>query len=345
MPHDDEQARTVFLAERKKGIGGSDTASLFNEGYGCKRRLTYDKRDEPADFPRQDNDAMALGRFLEPYFAKKYAEKTGRNILVKDEPVVHPEYPELRVNVDRMVLHARHDQGDAGVLEIKSVGRDVFYKVKREGLPEDYILQLQHAMLVTGATWGSFAIGSRDSGQLLFWDVERDEKLTELILAAGRAFWEDLQNGVLPDRLEPDDHRCQKCEYRRTCQGAALIQLGTSKENFEQDESLRPILTEYLERKSLQHEADDLVAETKEQFQTEIGHRTALSIAGKTVYYRPQTTNRWDGKGIAGAYANLLALARLAAEKGQPVTAELLKAFPSAEVFQVPTQSRPLRIF
>jgi predicted phage-related endonuclease len=201
--------RENFLEERKKGVGGSDIASVFNEGYGCELRLWREKRGEVPDYPREENDYMLLGKALEPFFAMKYERESRRNVVILKRPVVHPLYPELRVNIDREILPSdnREDEGNSGVLEIKSVGKGQFYKVKREGLPPDYILQLQHGIECMGTTWGAFAVGCRDNGDLLHWDVKKDYDLAPVIVERARAFWRKVQTGEMPDRLEPDDHR------------------------------------------------------------------------------------------------------------------------------------------
>lgn len=292
--------RSSWLATRRLGIGGSDIASVFNIGYGCRRRLWYDKRDTPEDFPREENKAMALGNVLEPFFAAEYAKTTGRVIAIHDEPFVHPEIPELRVNVDRTV-YLDTANSRMGVLEVKAQGRGNFFKTKREGLAEDYILQLQHGMLVTGAKWGSFAIGNRDSGDLLSWDVEADPKIQEQIKTEGPKFWSLVENGPIPDALEPDDARCQKCEYRRTCQGNALIAKDESGE-MPQMEILRPLLAEYDERKEMFAAAEDAFEAVKEEVKSELGDKQAVMVGERKVYFRPQEGRvTWQGKELAAA--------------------------------------------
>jgi len=339
--------RSVFLAERKKGVGGSDVASVFNVGYGCRRRLFYDKRNVPPDYPEPENDAIALGAYLEPFFGEKYAQMTGRLVDVRPEPLIHPEYPELRVNVDRMVDDSNRDQ--PGVLELKAVGRAVFYKIKREGLPEDYILQLQHGMVVAGTPWGSYGIGSRDSGELLHWDVDRDSVLADLIVAEDRAFWRQVQSGDIPDRLEPDDSRCQKCQYRKSCQGAALIQVEAgSNKGLERDETLRPLLTEYLERKKLLDEAEQLVEDAKEELKTRIGAREQLEVAGHKVYFRPQVAMRGDFAFLASEHDRLRNMLIDAIAKHPELWQAKHKfeqEFLPADTFKKAVESRPLRVY
>lgn len=287
------------LKERKLGIGGSDVASLFNTGYGCRRALWYDKTDTPADFPFKGNRMTEMGTALEDLVANWYVEETGRTVFKLGRPLVSPD-SYLRVNVDRIVCKeavdpdltfaARHGAPlsilpDPGVQEIKSVGRGVFYKIKREGLPNDYILQLQAGMVdFPEIQWGAFAVGCRDNGELLHWDVPRSEAVCTEIRAEVPVFWALVENGPAPDRLEPDDRRCQTCQWRTTCQGDALVSIAPSSE-YEVDDSLAPLVQEYIDRRALAKEADELLDETKEELKSRLGARGMVSAAGAKVQY------------------------------------------------------------
>jgi putative phage-type endonuclease len=335
--------RESFLEERKSGIGGSDAASLFGVGYGCRRRLWYDKSGVAPDFEREESAPMELGTILEPYFAEKYEERTGRRVTRDSCVLRHPQHPELLVHVDGLI---NYDAAKgSGILEIKSVGRAVFYKVKREGLPEDYILQLNHGMLIADAQWGSFAVGSRDSGDLMYWDVERDQEICDLILKEGPRFWRTLDStDAMPNRLEPDDPRCQKCAWRVSCQGEHLIHIAErSGEQIEEDESLRPLRQEYLERKALSDEAEALLDETKEELKSKLGERSAVKVGGRPIYFRAQTAMRWDGSELAGYCETLRS--RLRAALPASTATEFLSAYPPAETFKKAVTSRPLRVY
>ena len=313
--------RAAFLADRKKGVGGSDIASLFGVGWGCRRRLFYDKTSHVPDYPREENLLMALGNVLEPWFAERYAKETGRGVTVEDDPMINDAVPNLRVNVDRGTINEPWPQewiedpdGPApkadgnevldwvlkhkGILEIKSVGRSAFFKYKREGLPQDYILQLQAGMLASGLSFGSFAIGCRDNGELHYWDVERSEALCAEIAAEVPKFWELVEefknlivvgtthqaNALAPPRLAPDDRRCQSCEFRATCQGSALISIAPASD-YTPDESLRPLVQEFIERRALAKQANDLLDETKEELKSELGDRGMVSSGGAKILY------------------------------------------------------------
>lgn len=298
--------REEFLLQRKAGIGGSDVSSLFSEGYGCRRRLFYDKIGAIPDFPREENDAMSLGKFLESWFADKYQRTTGRPVYSYDKAFVHPAYPELRVNLDRS---AAHENGHLGAQEIKAMGRAMYYKTKREGLPIDYVLQLQHGILVPhridGSVmfdWGCYAIGCRDDGALMYWDVERDEKIHKEIILAGQSFWATVENGPIPDALEPDDRRCQKCEFRVTCQGNALVELEPEGELIAAPELL-PLVAEKIERDALYDQAVELCEETDEELKTALGERQAVIVGGSKLYHRPQKGKvLYKGKELLAKY-------------------------------------------
>ena len=73
----DEKARALWLDERRKGIGGSDMADLFElpELGGCQRRLWYDKTNTPPDVPRLPLLVMRRGQALEALAAAEYKRK------------------------------------------------------------------------------------------------------------------------------------------------------------------------------------------------------------------------------------------------------------------------------
>lgn len=334
-------SREDFLAERRTGIGGSDVAALFSVGYGCERELWYDKRGVEPDYGFQETGPIELGRYLEPYIAERYARKTGR--IVETRGLLrHPEQPELIVHVDRIIR--AQERPEPGVLEIKALGRAMFAKVKREGILEDYVLQVQQGMLVAGMPWGGFAVMNRDDGELLHWDVERDEDICQSIREQAPLFWAKVENGPAPDMLDPEDRRCQKCQYRRQCQGAALMELAEKQTtDGEYDESLRPLLAEFDERKALAEEAADLLEETREVIRTAMGDRGLVLLKGsdpkkpRKIHFKANTVRRWDDDALSDAWAN--------AAGSVDYDGTFLPRGGADTLFKRASEQRPLRIY
>lgn len=132
----------------------------------------------------------------------------------------HDTIPWARVNVDGLIANPMTGMG---VLECKSHGQYIFRDIKAMGLPMSHILQIHQGMLVHGVYWGAIAILHPDSFDFIHFNVERDEKIIEIIKEEGAKFWEMVEKNEIPDRLDASDKRCSKCVFRTQCQGQALL--------------------------------------------------------------------------------------------------------------------------
>ena len=321
--------RESFLAERSTGVGGSDIASVLSVGYGCALRLYREKRGEVPDYPRNETGIMELGKILEPHIADKFKAYTGAEVEVVGV-TRDPEHPEFLVHADRLARYPQHSGQvfrEWGVVEIKALGPRQFSEMKRSGLIEDYILQLQWGMAICQRPWGVFVVGNRDTWEMEYWDHFIDIELCAFVQVRAAEFWQRVKSGNPPDRLDPDDKRCQRCVYRRSCQGNALISIDIK--DVENDEAMRPMIAEYHERRQMFTEAEELLEVTKEEIRVAMGDRGAVTSGESKVYFRPQVTRRWAAERLAKAYA--------AAAGKSP--AEVDKEFKDESV------SRPLRIY
>lgn len=298
--------RELWLAERRKGIGGSDVASLFSIEYGCERRLAYDKLNTPPDFPWDGNRMTRIGAALEEPFGEFFAEETGCKVIRPPSGAFVHQISYLRVNLDFLVWD---EESDAFVpLEIKGMGSSVWYQVRRDGLGDGYILQAQHEMLVYGGRRAGFSAGNRDNGSIhAFW-IDRDEDIHGAIKAKAAEFWHKIHRlGELPDKLSPDDNRCQECQWRITCQGANLMQPEPSEKT---DFVIMPQLTPLLDRLDEESErlgaSTEIVTALKEDIKGALGDVTAALVGDRKVYHRQQAApDKWDAKGLALVYQQL----------------------------------------
>ncbi len=336
--------RAAWLAERKTGIGSSDSASVFNVGYGCRRRLTYDKRNIEPDFPEDKTLAMGLGNILEPFFADEYARKTGY-ALSESASRQHPVHPEARVNPDRLIIVPPGVTGPAGtgVLEIKAQSRGTYLLTKRDGLNEQYIVQEQHAIWVTGTEWGAFQIGNRDSGESMSWQVEKSDVIQQELEKEVPAIWKLIQSDApLPDRLEIDDPRCSRCPWRVQCQGNALV-YAQGPSDLVPAEELRPLIAEYDVRKPLCDEAEELLTEIQLEIKTALENKPAAYLPGekvRKVYYRSQPgRTSWKTEDLMQKYVAMRS--DLWSRTGESEHAALTEKFPPVDEFR--RQGLPFR--
>lgn len=294
-----------WLEERRLGIGGSDVAAVFNEGYGCAAALYDDKTGKQPDYQRPDSEQRILerGTILEDAVADRYVRETGRKVR-RMKTKVSKDFPFMRVNIDRQILG---DERGLGVLECKTANEWVFKNMKAEGMPEQYVLQIQHAMAVTGYKWGAFAVLEPSSFELLIFDVIRNEKLIAAIIAKEKEFWEHVEAGQRPDALAFGDRRCGSCIYRRSCRGTSQVPFEPEengrKIDYEDDDSLAELVNDYF---TATHEAQfrqNIADEIKNRIKAQIGERQAVSVpsSGVHILYRQQAGSmRWDPKALEG---------------------------------------------
>jgi predicted phage-related endonuclease len=308
----------VFLEERRSGIGGSDVHHVLSlPPYGCARLLWYTKRGAAPDYSSDSQDYFDRGHALEPIVAEKYAALTGRTLAEHAPAHRHPEHPELLVHVDRLI------EDPPGVLEIKTANREIFFRMKREGLPQGYISQLQYALYVTGCQFGAYAVIWPDGWKMLHWDVEADPDLQSMIALECISFWERfIQGAEEPERLNPKEKRCGHCIYRTSCQGKALLEVAGQEEGeIGFDSALTDLASEYIELRDIAAEADAMKEAAADALKKALGDRTAVETEGCRIYYRPQTSMRFDTTGFSKKYPDL------------------------AREWKKPSISRPLRLF
>jgi predicted phage-related endonuclease len=315
--------------DRTGFIGGSDMRDLFNiKPYGCKRRLWYEKRGEPADYQDGTEDSYHIrrGNMLEDFVARLYAEQRGRKIRRTTRALRDKEHPYLRGHVDREILVDGKWQTP---LEIKNPSKQMYLKMQRDGLAEDYILQVQHYIGLKKAPGAAVAVFSAEMAALTDFEIASDPEIQTMCRAAAIEFWEQCVVGDhVPERLEVRDPRCATCAWRRTCQGAFLEDLAMEQArhtggdfDIPFDEALAGKLHDYFEMQKIAEEAERYLEEIRDGIRVAMGNRPVVETQGARVYYRVQTAQRWDVKRL---------------EKEHP---ELKETYKGA------SQSRPLRIF
>lgn len=179
-----------WLAERKKGIGGSDAAAALGVSpYRTPYELWVDKTTTGQIEP----DAAKAARYrwahlMEQPIAKVLAEDTGRHV-----PLALPYYTKRHSSVPWMFCtpdawQYEKSRPERGIVQIKDVSE---YNVGAwaDGPPLHVQVQIQHEMACTQTAWGTIAalIGKSD---FRWYDVERDDSFIEAMMAGEVKFWQ-----------------------------------------------------------------------------------------------------------------------------------------------------------
>lgn len=200
--------REDFLAGRKAGLGGSDIGAIlglskFKSAVDVWLDKTGRSQYSESTIPQR------LGIFAEEFVAQEYTIKTGRKVVRHNAQLVHPDYPFLIGNVDRLVVphgekiaafkgQIRTDRG----MEAKAVSAFAggeWGEDDTDDVPPYYLTQCAWYRILTGCQFWDLAalIGNF---RVEVYSLERDRELEELLVARAVEFW---QNHVLTD-IPPD---------------------------------------------------------------------------------------------------------------------------------------------
>lgn len=222
-----------FHENRRTGIGGSEAAASL----GLSERTTalhvyLSKRGELA--PSEDNAATLWGRLLEPVVRQHYAERTGRVVTQPREMLRHPKYSFVIGHPDGLT----EGRGYEGKTARTDRG---WGEPGTDQIPQDYVLQVQHYMLLTAIPVFDVAvlIGGQDYRQ---YEVPADPELQEMILEAEHDLWQRVERGEPP---EPDwEHPQSLGALRKLYPGTN----GQTVEATDSDAAWRRVMVEAAER-------------------------------------------------------------------------------------------------
>lgn len=172
-----------WLEYRRKGIGGSEASAIVGMNpWQSALEIYLDKIGEGV--PVEETERMRIGKDLEDYVAKRFAEATGLKLRKRNAILQHSKHEFLLANIDREVIGKREG------LECK-VTNNYAAKQWHDGkIPSHYELQCHHYMLVTGykAWWIAALIGN---DEFVYRRIERDEEVLSWLLEEESKFWRD----------------------------------------------------------------------------------------------------------------------------------------------------------
>ena len=274
---------------RKSGLGGSDSPVVLGVSpFKTRQELFREKRGELTELP--PTPAMLRGTYMEDIVAKIYFSETGRTLVRRDKALVHKKFPFMRANLDREILEGP-PRGN-GVLEIKCPGLKVYGECKRGGLQEYAIVQLQHYLAVTGHKWGSFAVFNAERWELIFFDVDADKGIINIIEVENAKFWQ-----MVVDGKEPPSEIATKIELPKIG-GQDCITLETP-------EWIQAV-TDLREAKGLKAEAAAVEDLAKDQIKGLMGDHQIVEGGGVRIYHTTQKGRKsFDQKGLKAAHPEI----------------------------------------
>lgn len=205
--------RDQFLANRKKGIGGSDVAAILGfSPYKSPYQLWLDKtgRSEKS----VQNESAHFGNLLEDVVAKEFSRRSGMKVQRVTQQLFLEEHPWALGNIDRAVINpeisgnVRFKDGALTtdqLLECKTASEYMSKLFGEEGsdqVPDYYLTQCLWYLMITGCQVIHLAV-LIGGNKFRMYRIERDEELIQSIFNQVKAFW---FNHVIAD--VPPDPTC-----------------------------------------------------------------------------------------------------------------------------------------
>lgn len=192
--------------QRAKGIGGSDAAVIMEVSPWKSKLELWVEKVQGIRKEFKSNDLMKWGKILEIPIIDEYRKDSGREVII-DEDLCHFSHPihDFMIGNTDGIITDENKIGN-GILEVKV--KNVYTKWepdwKTGNIPIYYKIQMQHYLNISKCLWGSFAVLDLSAMELVWFDVERDDDLANMLIEKEIDFWDMVTNKIRP---EPDDSK------------------------------------------------------------------------------------------------------------------------------------------
>lgn len=276
-----------WKAQRRKGIGGSDAAaSLGLNRWKSPLRLYMEKIGEIDS--EVDTEAAYWGNILEDIVAKEFEKRTGKKVQRVNAILIHPEYQWMIANIDKKVV------GENAILECKTTSVWNKDEWKDNEIPQEYIIQLQHYLAVTGYEKAYIAV--LIGGNKFIWkELERDDELINMIIDGEKKFWEMVENRTPPELDgSKDANEILEYLYPKADEGS-YIELPAYESLIDEIQSLNAQIKQL----------EELKAEKENKLKEAIGEYETAVVGKYKVIWKNITSNRFDSKSFKKEYPDL----------------------------------------
>lgn len=186
-------SKSNWLKWRSKGLGGSDAACICGiNKYKSPVELWMEKTGQIK--PKESGEAAYWGTILEPIVRKEFSLRSNLKVKIIKSMLQHSKYDFMLANLDGVVIDP--ECGEC-IFEAKTASIFKSDQWDDDNIPQEYMLQIQHYMAVTGynKTYIAVLIGGN---QFKYKVVERDDELINMLIKLEEDFWEHVVTNTPP---------------------------------------------------------------------------------------------------------------------------------------------------
>lgn len=270
-----------WLDYRKKGIGGSDASVVCGiNRYKSPVELWMEKTNQ---LPYQEaGEAAYWGTQLEDLVRNEFTKRTGIKVKQTYQLLQSAEYPFMFANLDGECTHPIHGKC---IFEAKTASA---YKAGEwdDDIPDEYILQVQHYMAVTGykGTYIAVLIG----GNTFRWKfIERDEEMISMLIKLEKDFWQYVQERI-PPALDGSEASAKFISERfpNSLPKSQIKLPDSATDLIEQYEAASKNINQYTEQKQ----------EAESKLKQMIGDHEIGTVGERVITWKSMSSERLDSK-------------------------------------------------
>ena len=187
------------LEQRRTFIGGSEAAAAIGlNKYQAAFDLWQVKLGLAPDF--EGNEFTLWGKLHEPVIRQQYAERMNQVVRLPAETIRHEKYPFMACHPDGITDSRR-------LFEAKTAGRSEGWgETGSDQIPEDYMIQVQHNMLVLDLEVCDLA-ALINGNDLRIYEIRAHRQLQDSIIDLEARFWHHVETKTCP----PPDFSRKDC--------------------------------------------------------------------------------------------------------------------------------------
>ena len=279
-----------WLEYRRKGIGGSDASVVCGiNRYKSPVELWLDKTNQiPAE---EAGEAAYWGTLLEDVVRSEFSKRTGINVKQVHYILQSEEHPFMLANLDGVCEHPEF--GTCG-FEAKTASA---YKASEweDGIPDEYQLQIQHYMAVTG--YRGFYIAVLIGGNTFRWKfIERDEELISMLIELESDFWYHVQD-LTPPPLDGSKASAQFLAER--------FPNSTNKTQLKLPDSAAQLIEEYDSACEQLEVLNEQKQKAENQLKQMLGEHESASAGNHIITWKSISQERLDSKTLKAEHPTL----------------------------------------
>ena len=182
-----------WLEYRKKGIGGSDASIVCGINRYCSPvELWMNKTGQLCN--GETGEAAYWGTQLESLVRAEFTKRTGIEVQIVRKILQNKEFPFMIANLDGLCVHP--DFGPC-IFEAKTASAYKSGEWESDSIPDEYLLQVQHYMGVTGYR-GAYIAVLIGGNQFKWQFIERDDELIAMLIQLESDFWNHVKERTPP---------------------------------------------------------------------------------------------------------------------------------------------------